>query len=319
MAAVALAASIGQAALSERARYAFDLAAASMLVFIGASTAYRAWKEQRPSGQPIKVEPPRVRRWPLLVGAVHGLAGSGLVSALVLGEALAPAPALAVVSLYGLGAAAAMAAVAGLLGAPLAKIVSRPRARRALMAVAGLGAVAVGVAWGVPMAIALGVAMERPLLEHFDALVTLRGVTRSELLRDLVRAEVARTQVAQGVPAVASLTLVYDHHVRDLTEKLTEMQHELGDRVTATLHVHLDHDHCLEVIILRGRSDELQRVAERLLATRGVTHGGIQIVTEARRKPQTPNALHTHDEDEAAHGHPHPPRSRRARGRSAPR
>jgi CopG family nickel-responsive transcriptional regulator len=129
-----------------------------------------------------------------------------------------------------------------------------------------------------------GVAMERPLLEEFDALVALRGVTRSELLRDLVRAEVSKNEVAKGVPAVASLTLVYDHHVRDLTEKLTEMQHDLGDRVTSTLHVHLDHDHCLEVIILRGRSDELQRIADRLLATRGVTHGGIQIVAETRRR-----------------------------------
>jgi CopG family nickel-responsive transcriptional regulator len=152
-----------------------------------------------------------------------------------------------------------------------------------------------------------GVAMERPLLEDFDALVTLRGVTRSELLRDLVRAEVARTQVAQGVPAVASLTLVYDHHVRDLTEKLTEMQHDLGERVTSTLHVHLDHHHCLEVIILRGRSDELQRIAERLLATRGVTHGGIQIVTESRRHP------HSHAHDEMDGEHAHGPASRRAR------
>jgi CopG family nickel-responsive transcriptional regulator len=162
-----------------------------------------------------------------------------------------------------------------------------------------------------------GVAMERPLLEDFDALVALRGVTRSELLRDLVRAEVARTQVAQGVPAVASLTLVYDHHVRDLTEKLTEMQHELGDRVTSTLHVHLDHDHCLEVIILRGRSDELQRIAERLLATRGVTHGGIQIVTESRRRGRGGELhAHPHAHDGVDAEHAHGPLSRRPRART---
>ena len=124
-----------------------------------------------------------------------------------------------------------------------------------------------------------GVGMNRPLLEAFDGLVDVRGVTRSELLRDLVRAEIAKGQIVQGVPAFASLTLVYDHHVRDLSEKLTEIQHDLGDHVRSTLHVHLDHDHCMEVIILRGRSDELQRIAERLLATRGVTHGGIQIVS----------------------------------------
>jgi CopG family nickel-responsive transcriptional regulator len=125
-----------------------------------------------------------------------------------------------------------------------------------------------------------GVAMERPLLEHLDVLVKGRGVTRSEVLRDLVRAEVVRAQVARAVPAVASLTLVYDHHVRDLTERLTEVQHELGDSVRSAMHVHIDHHRCMEIIVMRGRSDELQRIAERLLATRGVKHGGIQMVTD---------------------------------------
>jgi CopG family nickel-responsive transcriptional regulator len=128
-----------------------------------------------------------------------------------------------------------------------------------------------------------GVAMDRPLLEHLDVIVGERGVTRSELLRDLVRAEVVRAQVQRGVPAHATLTLVYDHHVRDLTEKLTLIQHELGDRVRSTLHIHLDRHRCLEVIVLRGRSDELQRIAQRLLATRGVKHGGIEIVTDASK------------------------------------
>jgi CopG family nickel-responsive transcriptional regulator len=137
-----------------------------------------------------------------------------------------------------------------------------------------------------------GVAMDRPLLEHLDVIVGERGVTRSELLRDLVRAEVVRAQVQRGVPAYATLTLVYDHHVRDLTEKLTLVQHELGDRVRSTLHVHLDHDRCLEVIVLRGRSDELQRIAERLLATRGVTHGGIEIVTDLPGAEPEPSHRH---------------------------
>jgi len=153
-----------------------------------------------------------------------------------------------------------------------------------------------------------GVAMERSLLDDFDSLVEARKVTRSELIRDLARAEVARTQVARGVPAVASLTLVYDHHVRDLTERLNQIQHELGDRVRSTLHIHLDAHYCMEVIVMRGRSDELQRIAERLLATRGVKQGGIEIVTEMT----------------AGHDHPHPheephsdePRSKRPRARA---
>jgi CopG family transcriptional regulator, nickel-responsive regulator len=143
-----------------------------------------------------------------------------------------------------------------------------------------------------------GVAMEKPLLEHLDVIVAERGVTRSELLRDLVRGEVVRAQIARGAPAVATLTLVYDHHVRELTERLTEFQHQLGDRVRSTLHVHLDERRCLEVIVMRGRSDELKRVADRMLATRGVTHGGIEIITEDE-------PAHDHAESHA-HPHPHP-------------
>jgi len=140
-----------------------------------------------------------------------------------------------------------------------------------------------------------GVAMEKSLLAELDAIVEARDVTRSEVLRDLVRAEVGRSQVARGIACVATLTLVYDHHVRELTERLNELQHKLGDKVRSTLHVHLDEHRCLEVIILRGRSDELQRVSERLLATRGVTHGGLEIVPD-------PAPAHEH-----LHAHAHAP------------
>lgn len=147
-----------------------------------------------------------------------------------------------------------------------------------------------------------GVAMEQELLAHFDRIVEERGVTRSELLRDLVRAEVVRARVAKGAPAVATLTLVYDHHVRELTEKLTEFQHRLGAGVRSTLHIHLDQNRCLEVIVLQGRSDELKRVADRLLATRGVTHGGIEIVAdeepgETMAQAGKARRAHTHDHD----------------------
>jgi len=124
-----------------------------------------------------------------------------------------------------------------------------------------------------------GVALETPLLAELDALVRQRGCTRSELLRDLARAEVVKSQVRDGVRAVATLTIVYDHHVRDLSERLTALQHELGEQVHSTLHVHLSHDYCLEVIVMRGLSNDLQAIAERILATRGVKHGGLEIIT----------------------------------------
>lgn len=122
-----------------------------------------------------------------------------------------------------------------------------------------------------------GVAMESSLLEEFDQLVQARGGTRSEAFRDLARAAIAKAQVRRGVEAVGTLTLIYDHHVRDLSEKLTELQHDLGEKIRSTLHIHLDHEHCLEIIVMHGRSDELHSVAERILAIKGVLHGAIEI------------------------------------------
>ncbi len=171
-----------------------------------------------------------------------------------------------------------------------------------------------------------GVAMEGSLLREFDALVAERGGTRSEVLRDLVRAEVGRARVRAGANAVAALTLVYDHHVRDLTERLTEFQHALGEKVVSTLHVHLDHDHCLEVVVMRGPSEELQSASGKLLATRGVKQGGLEMIaigapakgtsSGKRRKsgggPATAHHHHHHD-----HGHEPKGRRRGAAGRRA--
>jgi CopG family nickel-responsive transcriptional regulator len=161
-----------------------------------------------------------------------------------------------------------------------------------------------------------GVAVEGSLLRELDALARKRGCTRSELLRDLGRAEVGRAKVPDGVDAVGALTLVYDHHTRDLSEKLTALQHDLGDDVRAAMHVHLSNDLCLEVIVLRGRSDRLSALADQILAIRGVKHGGIEIV------PSLEIAGHTHDDGHPhLHDHPHPhpasvtPARRRPRSR----
>jgi CopG family nickel-responsive transcriptional regulator len=119
-----------------------------------------------------------------------------------------------------------------------------------------------------------GVAMDTELLGRFDERLGARGyANRSEALRDLGRAWLSDDHVHGGGMTVATLTLVYDHHVRELSEKLTEMQHDLGEHVVSTLHVHLDHDHCLEVIVLRGPAALIQEASDRLLATKGVEHG----------------------------------------------
>lgn len=155
-----------------------------------------------------------------------------------------------------------------------------------------------------------GVAVEASLLRDLDVLAAQRGCTRSELLRDMGRAEVGRAKVAAGVPAVGALTIVYDHHVRDLSEKLTELQHELGEDVRAAMHVHLSHDLCLEVVVLRGRSDRLTAIADRILALRGVKQGGIELIPAEQDAGGHHHAGHDHDHP---HPHPHP------RGPSRPR
>jgi CopG family nickel-responsive transcriptional regulator len=128
--------------------------------------------------------------------------------------------------------------------------------------------------------IRFGVAMESSLVEQLDAMAAARGCNRSELLRDLTRAEASRVSLTERVPAFAAVTLVYNHHVRELSERLTSLQHAAGDQVRSTMHVHLDHDHCMEVIVMRGRSDQLKATTERMLGTRGVIAGGAEYVAE---------------------------------------
>jgi CopG family nickel-responsive transcriptional regulator len=159
-----------------------------------------------------------------------------------------------------------------------------------------------------------GIAFEPRLLEQLDRLADERGCTRSELLRDLARAEVVRGAVRKRVPAVAALTLVYNHHVRELTERLTAIQHELGDRVRSAMHVHLDHDNCMEVIVMRGPSDQLRSVAERMIGTRGVIHGAIELVPESSvamsRSHRHPRGMHEHEDGTLHEDHEKPARAR---------
>ena len=104
-----------------------------------------------------------------------------------------------------------------------------------------------------------GVALEGSLLRDLDAVVRERGGTRSELLRDLARAEVGRAKVPKAVDAIATLTLVYDHHVRDLSERLTDLQHELGEQVRATLDIDFSREPSTNSRCCAGRSFGQQR------------------------------------------------------------
>jgi CopG family nickel-responsive transcriptional regulator len=127
----------------------------------------------------------------------------------------------------------------------------------------------------------IGVAIESSLLKKFDDLIGRRGYTnRSEAFRDLIRdALIGQTAAKPDAIVVGTVTLVYDHHVRMLSERLNDMQHDHFHNVLSTLHVHLDHDHCLEVLVLKGKASAVKKLAEALISTKGVQHGRLTITT----------------------------------------
>lgn len=127
----------------------------------------------------------------------------------------------------------------------------------------------------MPKLVRFGVSMEEELLARFDAWVGQHGwANRSEAIRDLVRDRlVAQEWQVSQEPVIASLTFVYDHHVTDLQERLTRLQHKHHGLVLSAMHVHLDHDSCMEVLVMRGPGDQIQALADRILGSRGVKHG----------------------------------------------
>jgi CopG family transcriptional regulator, nickel-responsive regulator len=127
-----------------------------------------------------------------------------------------------------------------------------------------------------------GVSMEESLLKRFDRHCGEKGYSnRSEAIRDMIRDQLVEQELQRGdTDAVGTLTLVYDHHQRDLQEKLTHYQHEHFEAIVSTVHVHLDPHLCLEVIILRGRSREIKRLGDSLIAAKGVKHGKLVITTK---------------------------------------
>lgn len=120
------------------------------------------------------------------------------------------------------------------------------------------------------------ITVPEDLLAAFDAQITRRGdgTNRSEAIRDLIRGSLVK--VEQRTPeaqVIGSLTMIYDHHTGDLTRRLDEVQHDYTAEIVSTMHVHLDHHNCLEILALKGRGERVYELADRLLGLRGVKHG----------------------------------------------
>jgi CopG family nickel-responsive transcriptional regulator len=125
------------------------------------------------------------------------------------------------------------------------------------------------------------ISLDETLAKDFDELIRARGyANRSEAVRDMLRRELEsqRLEHDEAPTSVACLSYVYNHHERQLSERLTEHQHHAHDLVVSTMHVHLDHDNCLETLILRGHTEEVRHLADHIAAERGVRHGQLNLI-----------------------------------------
>ena len=146
----------------------------------------------------------------------------------------------------------------------------------------------------------IGIALDSDLLKRFDHSIEMSGYTnRSEAFRDLIRDRLVRERTASpDATVVGTITLIYNHHAYGISEKLTEAQHEQHDLVVSTSHAHLDHDSCLEVLIVHGKAARVQHFADVIIGLKGVQHGRLVMTVPT-------HAFDAGDEHAHEHSHPH--------------
>lgn len=147
-----------------------------------------------------------------------------------------------------------------------------------------------------------GVSIEDELLQRFDQEIEKKGYSnRSEAIRDLIRDQIVAEEWTSNQETVGTITIVYDHHTRDLSANLTHIQHSFAGEIKSVLHIHLDHHNCLEVLVVAGKGRLLQQFADQLVATKGVKYGKLTMATTGAAIP-TKGAHHHHD-PERPHSH----------------
>jgi CopG family nickel-responsive transcriptional regulator len=129
-----------------------------------------------------------------------------------------------------------------------------------------------------------GISMDSRLLERFDERIRSKGYSnRSEAIRDLIRDSLVEAEWEGGeAETLGTITIVYDHHTREISNALTRLQHDFFRSIVSTTHIHVDEHNCLEVLIVRGKGGEIKRIADRLIGTRGVKHGKLSVTTTGR-------------------------------------
>ena len=146
------------------------------------------------------------------------------------------------------------------------------------------------------------ISLNETLAEEFDALILAHGYSnRSEAVRDILRKyiETNRVEESRAPDCVANVSYVYNHHEREMAKRVNDIQHEHHDLTISSMHAHLDHENCIETLLLRGKTGDVQACAEKLLAEKGIRHGVINLIPV-----EVDSKHHDHDHDHD-HDHPH--------------
>lgn len=128
-----------------------------------------------------------------------------------------------------------------------------------------------------------GVSIEPDLLKKFDKVIRRRGYTnRSEAIRDIIRKNlIIEKNKDPNLETIGTLTMIYDHHAGNLTNRLLDMQHNHTNEILSTTHIHIDHHNCLEVLVLKGKTGNIQKLADKIKSLKGIKHGEL-VITESQ-------------------------------------
>jgi CopG family nickel-responsive transcriptional regulator len=129
-----------------------------------------------------------------------------------------------------------------------------------------------------------GISLEKALIERFDTLIRKKAYSnRSEAIRDLIRDSLVMEEwESTTAETVGTITIVYSHETRELTDTLTDLQHHYFDSIISSMHIHLDEHNCLEVIVVKGRAKDIKAISDRLIGTKGVKHGKLTVTTTGK-------------------------------------
>ncbi|MDD4939544.1 MAG: nickel-responsive transcriptional regulator NikR [Candidatus Omnitrophica bacterium] len=135
----------------------------------------------------------------------------------------------------------------------------------------------------MPKVFRFGISLDKDLLEKFDLLIKNKNYSnRSEAFRDLIRQELVKKEWREDREVAGAINLIYDHHKRELLNKITDIQHDFQKLIISTQHIHLDHDNCLEIVAIKGNPKEVQLLADTLTSIKGVKHGALNMSTTGK-------------------------------------